>query len=305
MARILKPKPSHYTFHDSFPGFDDPRAFAAGDKLGYIIGFSGGVDSTIIIDMAVEHTQDPNLIYAFTMEMVPDLDYHMWWREYAWKRWQIRVHPYQHWAFSWYIRRGIFQLRGDPTYPRIVLADIERVVREDSGLRWIGYGYKALDSLQRRGMMNQWQYGIGWDRSVFAPLKEWNNRHTVEYLTKKRILPPITPEYASHGIDASPRCMHWLREYWPDDYERMLKAFPTAVAQADRWEAIQARKQPSGPRPPKGKGTFPDPAMSYDWKPKDQLDDLPPRPEPSGPAHKQKRKPKRPIAEAEKANEQE
>ena len=66
----------------------------------------------------------------------------------------------EHWSLSWYKRRGIFRYMSDTSAPRVTLADVEERMRRTLGPRWIGYGYKSIDSLQRRGMMNKWPYGI-------------------------------------------------------------------------------------------------------------------------------------------------
>lgn len=224
-------------FRDGFPSLTDPECFAAGEPLGWNIGFSGGLDSSSMLDMAVTIAEDPDLVRPFFMALLPDMDYTRFWVDYAKKRWGVTVDVYQHWALNWYIRRGLFRKWADTDCPRRTLPDIEREVRAHTGMRWIGYGYKSSDSIQRRGMLHPWPNGISQERSVFAPLKGWSLKRIRIYLEQQKIVQPLLEPYQSHGINLSPQCMHWLRRNWPGDYKRMLKAFPLAVAQADRYVA--------------------------------------------------------------------
>lgn len=229
----LSPPPT--PFRECFPALTDPDCFTAGEPLGWNIAFSGGCDSAVTVDMAVTIAEDADLVRPFMMTLLPDLDYTRFWVDYAKKRWGVTVDVYQHWALNWYIRRGVFRKWADTECPRRTLPNVEQEVRAHTGMRWIGYGYKSADSLQRRGMMNQWENGISQERSVFAPLKGWSTNRVRIYLENQRIVQPTLEEYQSHGINLSPACMHWLRKFWLGDYKRMLKAFPLAVAQADRY----------------------------------------------------------------------
>lgn len=225
-----KPKPD-YTYRDSFPDLSDLPGH------GYIIAYSGGSDSTVLTQMALEVAGDAYLVKPFMMSLLPyQLDYYRFYREFAQRRWGVTVKEYQHWSLSWLIRRGIFRYMADASWPRVTLADVEANARLDTGFRWIGYGYKSIDSLQRRGMMSKWKYGVCPEREVFCPLKDWADHHVQDFLLRKRLGQPLDPAYRTHGIDMSPECMHWLRRFWPADYAKMLKLFPLAVAQADRWE---------------------------------------------------------------------
>lgn len=251
-------------------------------RAGLNIAWSGGRDSTVCLNMAIEATGDPQLINPFYMALIPGMDYTAFWRDFAWRRWQVRVREYQHWALSWFFRRGTFRLYADPTFPRVLLGDVQETIRRDSGFDWICYGYKSIDSLQRRGMMNSWENCISRKRKIFAPLKVWNNTMVDEYLQKKKLGLLLEDSHRTMGIDMSPRCMHWLREHWPADYQRMIRVFPLAVAQADRWPEIEERlrrtkrlSRGSKPSAFKGDGTFPDALVNADWQPDSQLEDLP------------------------------
>lgn len=268
MPRPLKPKPS-YTYRESFP------LLQYSDGMGYIIAWSAGKDSTALMEMAILASRDHRLVRPFIMTLLPGLDYYEFWKEYARRRWQVEVLEYQHWALSWYIRRGIFKLAADVTFPRVTLSDIEANVRADTGLRWIGYGYKSTDSLQRRGMMAQWHMGVSRDRYIFCPLKDWADRHVKAFLKYRKVTLPTDLQYRTSGIDLSPKCLHWLRQYWPRDYKKLIRNFPMATAQADRYEHfLQTRL--TAVNIERGLGKFPDHVLSTSAELQSEfLDDVP------------------------------
>jgi 3'-phosphoadenosine 5'-phosphosulfate sulfotransferase (PAPS reductase)/FAD synthetase len=234
--RYKPPAPPDYSIRDAFPSFDDPIYFPESFKKGYAIAWSGGSDSNALLNMAMDVVGgDKSLLYPYVMEFLPNMDYYAYWKSYARKRWGLEVHSYQHWAYSWYVRRGLFQFQADPTFPAIKQVDVENKVRLDSGLEWIGYGYKKMDSLHRRGMMSKWPRGVCMERKIFNPLTDWSHTLVKTYLQANKLRPALYEAYKSPGIDTSPKCMYWLKLYWKIDYRRMIEAFPLAIAQADRW----------------------------------------------------------------------
>jgi 3'-phosphoadenosine 5'-phosphosulfate sulfotransferase (PAPS reductase)/FAD synthetase len=211
------------------------------DADSYLIGYSGGKDSLAVLDLAVKSGRRTE---AFFMYFLAGLDYTAYWTGLARRRWGVRVHEYLHWNTVEYLRAGLF--RAAPVETRkVTIKDIERRAREDSGIEWIGYGYKATDSLHRRGMLNRWPGGIAPDGPrgrIFAPLKHWNDNDVKSYLAWQRIpLPATDGAKRNSGISLSPFALAWMRAAWPDDYRRILKVFPYAIAQADRAEEVRAQ----------------------------------------------------------------
>lgn len=175
------------------------------------------------------------------MYFLPGMDYTAYWCEFAERRWAVRVRQYQHWNTAYYLRRGVFREPLDVA--SVSIGDIEYAVREDSGLDWIGYGYKKIDSLQRRGFLTkEWPRGLNAKRKAFTLIGGWNNTEVRAYLSRQRIPIPGIDGKRSTGISLTPECLEWLRDEWPDDYRRVLKVFPYAEAQADRAAAIRARE---------------------------------------------------------------
>ena len=125
------------------------------------------------------------LLYVFSWGP----DYTEYWCEYARKRWGVKVWTYQHFFGVWLLRNGSF--RSEPLdIPMVRMADVKSAARLDSGIEWIGYGYKRRDSLERNAMLSEWPDGICDKRRVFAPIKDWSDREVFAYLNRRRIIDP-------------------------------------------------------------------------------------------------------------------
>lgn len=217
-----------------------PTAAVATAKLpadAVLLGYSGGKDSLALLDLCVRAGAR---VEAFFMYFLPGLDYTEYWCEFARNRWGVAVRQYQHWSTTYYLRRGVFRQAVD--VPSLSIQDIEFCARKDAGVEWIGYGYKKIDSLERRAFLGRdWPGGVNASAKKFTLLSEWNNTDVRSYLSRRRIPIPESDGRRSSGICLTPECLAWLRAEWPDDYRRILKTFPFAAAQADRADGIKQR----------------------------------------------------------------
>jgi len=205
-----------------------------------LVAYSGGKDSLATLDLCVRSGRQ---VEAFLMYFVPGMDYTQYWVDYAWKRWRVKVRLYQHFTISYFLRRGVFRSAPDPSFPSSKIEDVIAKAREDSGIEWVGFGYKLIDSLQRRGWWKRFAE-TGCDESThrFAPLLHWNNTEVKAYLSRRGIPCPGIDGKRSTGIALTPDCLEWLRDEWPEDYKRVLRIFPFAEAQADRAPGIREHK---------------------------------------------------------------
>jgi 3'-phosphoadenosine 5'-phosphosulfate sulfotransferase (PAPS reductase)/FAD synthetase len=206
-----------------------------------LVAYSGGKDSLAVMDLCVRAGRQ---VEAFLMYFVPGMDYTQHWVDYAARRWSVKVRLYQHFTISYFIRRGVFRSAPAPSFPRIKVEDVIAKAREDSGIEWAGFGYKLIDSLQRRGWWKRHaETGCDAGTKRFAPLLHWNNTHVKAYLSRRGIPCPGIDGKRSTGISLTPDCLEWLRTEWPADYRRVLEVFPFAESQADRAGGLRERKQ--------------------------------------------------------------
>ncbi len=185
------------------------------------------------------------------MYFVPGLDYTEYWCDYAKRRWGVKVHRYQHFFIVELLRSGQFRQNPDRSIPCVQPADIEATARRASGLEWIGYGYKSVDSLERNAMLSTWPHGLDHKRKVFTPIKSWTDRDVRSYLSRRGIADPdILDGSRCTEVNLSPAGMAYMREHWPADYRRILQVFPYAAGQADRYVKPERKRRARTERAP-------------------------------------------------------
>lgn len=110
------------------------------------------------------------------------------------------------------------------------LRDIASMVCQAKGIEWSVYGFKQTDSLQRRLMLRGYdQNGIEWDMKKAYPLSEYTNKEVLAYIKAKNLKEPENYGDIARSIGtdiASPIYLRWLRDNYPDDYQRVLNKFP-------------------------------------------------------------------------------
>ena len=174
------------------------------------------------------------------MYFIPGLDYSRFWCEYAEDTFHIKVRQYQHWDTSNNLRNGDF--RSPVDVPAVTIKEIDALARREAGIEWVGYGIKSRDSLERRGILAEYVDGINYQQKRFAPVKDWSNKDVLAYLSRSGVsIPDVFGR--SFGIGLTPEPMLYLRENWPNDYERVLAVFPHACAQADRALGLRQQKE--------------------------------------------------------------
>ena len=177
-------------------------------------------------------------VKLFFMYFIAGLDYTEHWCSFAEKRWGVEVHRMMSWATTGLLHDGSF-CNAYPI-PRLKMIDTERAARQHFGWQdaWVATGMRLNDSLERRGMLNSWASGYRLLSSRrCAPIAEWSEREVYAYLQRARLpIPDMGIMERTHGFNLQPQCMYWMRKNWPDDYKRVLKVFPLAAGQADRYE---------------------------------------------------------------------
>lgn len=219
-----------------------------------IVAYSGGKDSLVVTDLAVRF-YGADRVVGFYLYFVDDMDLTRAIIAYAKERWGIEVIAYPHFFTSEYLNRGQF-CAADPNVPLLKVKDIERVAKADLGAQWIAYGYRRSDSLERNAMLRcNYPGGVSEAWARLAPVAEFSRNDILLYCRRHDIVVPSEQEMKtrSSNVGLYPSSMWWLRKWWPKDYERVLKVFPYATLQADRYLDPRAQR-PEKVRKKKGKG---------------------------------------------------
>lgn len=207
------------------------------DAQQVLVGLSGGKDSLVTLDLAVQVFGSANVV-AFAMYLVRGLRCFEGPIEIAAARHRIAVEYVPHWTLGNMMKYAtLMSHRGDAHLWRDTkLVDIEQLVRQRTGVDWIVYGHRAGESIERRGMLNRCQ-GFNSDARRVYPVWRWRTEDVWSYMGARAIPPP--PTFGKHrlsGVDLRPETLLYIREHFPDDYRKILEVFPFAEAQLRRWE---------------------------------------------------------------------
>lgn len=129
-----------------------------------------------------------------------------------------------HWCLTYNLRGGTYCVP-NPKVKLLKLADIEKAMRLKYGIYYTFYGMKKADSMNRRLMLNT--YDDYESAGKVYPLADWTQRDILAYMKQKQLPEPVRyGKKASNGIGFNLDCFLWLRENYPQDLKKILKAFP-------------------------------------------------------------------------------
>ena len=153
-----------------------------------VIGFSGGKDSIVLLDLCCRYFPR---VEAFFMYLVPDLEFQEQNLRYYEKRYDIKILRIPHWQLS-NMLKGTFRPPNSQTWslPKIKPDDVNDYVREKTGIDWIGYGLKKSDSLSRRPWLEK-NKGINQKKRIIYPLADFTDKAIYGYLKKYKLPLPI------------------------------------------------------------------------------------------------------------------
>ncbi len=199
-----------------------------------IVGLSGGKDSLATLDLAVE-VFGAHGVVCFFMYLVDGLRCVEAPVMAAVNRYHVRLVKYPHWVLANMIKYAVLRphVEGCYEWSETKYTDIENAARADTGIEWVATGQRMDESLERRGMLHKVS-GFDEKRARLYPLWNWSARDVYSYLRWRRIAPP--PAFGKgargvSGINLAPATLRWVREFYPDDYEKIVEVFPWAGAQ--------------------------------------------------------------------------
>lgn len=209
-----------------------------------LVGFSGGKDSLATLEVC---TRVFDQVEAFFMYLVDGLECIESPLAIATRRYGVKVHRVPHWGLARRMKGAIFM-------PHIVglhklrdwrLVDVEKAIRFRTGIDWIAYGWRADDNLQRRVMLKRW--GSVWEHSQkFFPLANWSTDNVLGFLRAQKLPTPgrfgVDDQAGTSGFNFTPKCLRFVRERFPADYEKVRKVFPfvdVVLARDDAMRTVQ------------------------------------------------------------------
>lgn len=197
-----------------------------------IVGFSGGKDSIVTLDLCFKYFKR---VVPFFMYLVPELEFQektLKWYENKYNTEIIRI---PHFEVSEFLKYGSFTV-ADWNVDVVGIKDTYSYMRETTGIHWIAAGERCADSIVRNAMIKK-SGSVDYKRGRFYPLAYWKKQEVLEYIKYKKLY--LSPEQRKIGFSfrSLAGCeLSIIKEMYPKDYEKILKVYPFAGAGVERFE---------------------------------------------------------------------
>lgn len=201
------------------------------EKTNTVILFHSGTgkDSIMLCDLC---SKTFDKAYCVFMYLVKDLEYELKYIQWAEKRYQnIEFIKVPHYALSSFIRNGYLGIEKSEKYPKQSIKDIDKHIRKKLNIQYSVYGFKKIDGITRRLMLNDTDNGINTKTGKVYPLMDLKNGDVLNYIEENQLIYPFSygTKKPSSGCDIStPEFQEYLQKYYPNDLQKIYKQFPMA-----------------------------------------------------------------------------
>lgn len=177
-----------------------------------------------MLDLMAPHFKEIVCVFMYFVKDLEHINRYIRWAESKYPN--ITIMQVPHWNLTYVLRNGTYCVP-NPEIKLLKVADIDELIRLQTGIDYSFFGMKKADSLNRRLMLNS--YGdipISETDKVY-PLADWTNKEVLAYVRHKKMpLPVRYSQKASGGVGFNLECYLWLRDNFPLDLQKILNAFP-------------------------------------------------------------------------------
>ena len=210
----------------------DPIKTQASVTDSVIVGFSGGKDSIVTLDLCFRYFKE---VRPFFMYLVPGLSF----QEAMLKRYEERygteIIRLPHFECSDFLKYGSFTM-ADFDVDIVGINDTYAYLRDLTGIHWIAAGERCADSIVRNAMIKK-SGSIDYKRGRFYPLAYWKKNEVMQYIKQKKLY--LSKEQKEIGFSFRSLAGEELavvKRLYPEDYEKILRVYPFAGAGVERFE---------------------------------------------------------------------
>jgi sulfate adenylyltransferase subunit 2 len=196
-----------------------------------------GKDSIALIDMLSK--QGKKVLPVF-MYIVKGLEFENKYIQWAEDTYKVNFMQVPHHALLSYMRVGYMGITKDEKTPKYTIAKIDEKIRNKTGINYSVYGFKKIDGITRRMMLNDTDEGIHPKTNKCYPLMDMKNSEILMYIEDNNLIRPFnyTPKLPSSGCDIStPEFLIYMRENYPEDLQKIYAKFPLLPTILIRHEA--------------------------------------------------------------------
>ena len=203
---------------------------AAAEDSSCVVGFSGGKDSLVCLDLA---TRCFKRVACYHMYFIPGLACIEAALDAARARWGVELIQFPHWDLRAALEGGQYCVspQSRDLRQQWTMGDIYQLALAKTASRWVIHGAKNSDSVWRRRTLATMK-----QPDVIHPLKHWGKRDVIAYLKTRNIPVPDASKGNATGIGLTSNSLLWLYDKHPADFKKLCGLFPFA-------EAVVARRR--------------------------------------------------------------
>ena len=187
-----------------------------------ILFCSLGKDSLVLLDLLYPKFKRIVCVFMYFVQGLEHIQRYIDWLKIKYPLIEFVEIP--HWNLSYILRSGLYCVP-NPKVRLIKLADVIHTMKLKYRINTVFLGMKKADSMNRRLMLKGYQ-DYQKNGNVY-PLAEWTQREILAYMRQNRLPKPVQySKKASGGVGFNPECFIWLKQNYPQDLDKILKAFP-------------------------------------------------------------------------------
>lgn len=213
----------------------DPIKTQASVTDGVIVGFSGGKDSIVTLDLCFRYFKT---VKPFFMYLVKGLEFQEKMLNWYENKYDTEIIRIPHFEVSDFLKWGSFTLP-DLNVDIVGINDVYEYLRQETGLHWIAAGERCADSIVRNAMIKK-SGSIDFKRGRFYPIAYWKKQEVMQYIKHKKLY--LSPEQRQIGFSFRSLAgseLSVIKKLYPHDYEKILKVYPLAEAGVKHYELYE------------------------------------------------------------------
>jgi len=113
--------------------------------------------------------------------------------------------------------------------PKWSYSEHEQMIRRITGRRWVVYGYRKTDSMERRAMLTNAE--INFDTRRIYPIADWTPKHVFGFCKSRRMPLPRSYQDDFRNLDTiKTEVALYVYNNYPDDWKKVEEQLPWAKA---------------------------------------------------------------------------
>lgn len=202
-----------------------------------------GKDSIMLLDLCSKNFKKVHCVFMYIVKGLQYENNYINWAKNKYSNVTFQQTP--HYAVYSFLRNGYLGINQNPNIKKTTIANIDLHFRKKLGLNYSIYGFKKVDGITRRFMLNDCINGMNEKTNKVYPLMNLKNSDVLNYIRDNKLIPPFNygTKKPSSGCDIStPEFLQYLSVQYPNDLKLIFAQFPMAEAILFKYREFTLKK---------------------------------------------------------------